>query len=210
MVRHLCRPVAMVLLIIASLWLPGVARGQSPLEITLKNGTEREVETRAQLLRLLELYDLSPWLFTRKIEIDGTSTPHSHPVLTLHNRHLADDQRLLTTFLHEQIHRSLVDWEERRPARDAAIEELKKMFPVVPHGRPYGGRDVHSTYLHLIVCYLEREALASYLGKRQARRVLAEQTHYVWIYATILSDVSEEVGEVVRKHRLDQYPALSD
>ena len=210
MFRHLCRPVALVLLIIASVWLPGVARGQSPLEITLKNGTELEKESRAQLLRLMEQYDLSPWLFTRKIEIESRVVPHSHPVLTLNTRSLDDDQDLLSTFLHEQIHRSLSDWEERHLATEAAIEELKKMFPVVPHGRPYGAKDVHSTYLHLIVCYLEREALASYLGERQARRVLAEQTHYVWIYATVLSDVTEKVGEVVRKHGLDQYPALSD
>ncbi len=81
---------------------------------------------------------------------------------------------------------------------------------MVPQGRPYGARSASSTYLHLIVCYLELEALKSFLGERPARRVLATQTHYVWIYATVLSNVGETVGEIVRKHHLDQYPSLSD
>ncbi len=183
---------------------------QEPLKITLKHDSQRERETKAQLERLLQQYDLTAWLFTREVLIDEQNTPHSHPVLTLHTRHFGDDQRLLTTFIHEQIHRSLTDWPERRDARDKTIEELKALFPVVPQGRPYGARSASSTYLHLIVCYLELEALKSFLGERPARRVLATQTHYVWIYATVLSNVGETVGEIVRKHHLDQYPSLSD
>jgi hypothetical protein len=57
-----------------------------------------------QGMRFLDKYDLTPWLFTRAVVIDDDATPHSHPVLTLHTRHLRDDLLLLSTFIHEQSH----------------------------------------------------------------------------------------------------------
>ena len=75
---------------------------QDKIEIALKSGTPREVQTKEQLQRLLKTYDLSKWIFTRSILIDEKAIPHSHPVLTLHTRHLKDDDLLLSTFVHEQ------------------------------------------------------------------------------------------------------------
>jgi hypothetical protein len=45
------------------------------------------------LERLLKQYDLSKWIFTRKVIIDQGEIPHSHPVLTLHTRHLGKRRR---------------------------------------------------------------------------------------------------------------------
>jgi hypothetical protein len=60
-----------------------------------------------QLDRLLHKYDLSEWIYTKEIAIDDDAIPHSDPVLTLHTRHLKDDDLLLSTFVHEQMHRFL-------------------------------------------------------------------------------------------------------
>src|SRR5689334_21138216 len=87
----------------------------APLEIELKQGSPEEVRTRDQLLRLLGSYDLGRWIFTRKVVIDGSPQviPHSHPVLTLSTRHLKDDDLLLSTFVHEQLHWYLSENHER-------------------------------------------------------------------------------------------------
>src|SRR5688572_7778003 len=87
----------------------------APIQIELKKGSPEEVRTRDQLQRLLREHDLERWLFTRKVMIDGSPNliPHSHPVLTLSTRHLKDDDLLLSTFVHEQLHWFLTDNQER-------------------------------------------------------------------------------------------------
>src|SRR5262245_43386378 len=80
------------------------SHAQEKIEISLKRGSQGEAQTKAQLERLLKFYDLSKWIFTRSVVIDEKSIPHSHPILTLHTRHLKDDELLLSTFVHEQIH----------------------------------------------------------------------------------------------------------
>src|SRR5262245_52213072 len=77
---------------------------EDKIEISLKNGSRAEIKTRDQLQRLLRTYDLSKWIFTKSILIDEKAIPHSHPVLTIHTRHLKDDELLLSTFVHEQLH----------------------------------------------------------------------------------------------------------
>ena len=72
--------------------------------ISLRHGTVAEQATQRQLEKLFDEYDLSPWLFTQAVVIDEDAVPHSHPVLTLHTRHLKDDLLLLSTFIHEQSH----------------------------------------------------------------------------------------------------------
>ena len=118
------------------------AFGQAKLEIALKQGTPDEARTRDQLLRLLATYDLSPWIYTKSIMIDERAIPFSHPVLTLHARHVKDDDLLLSTFVHEQFHWFLT---ERREATEQAIADLRKLFPTVPAGGTAGAPDEYST-----------------------------------------------------------------
>src|SRR5580765_554879 len=80
------------------------ASAQPEIKIALKAGTKAEQDTKAQLERLLKKYDLSKWIFTKSILIDAKEIPHSHPILTLSTRHLLDDDLLLATFVHEQLH----------------------------------------------------------------------------------------------------------
>lgn len=171
-------------------------RAQSGIEISLKNNSPREAKTKERLSGLLRRYDLSKWIRTRKVLIEQYVVPHSHPVLTLNTR--GDGDELLATFIHEQIH-----WfeEERAEQRDAAVRELKTVFPKVPAGLPEGAKDEESTYLHLIVNYLEYEAMKELVGAAKAREVLGAKGYYKWIYKTVLTE-GEKIKGVVEKHGL--------
>lgn len=191
------------LLTIILLSQPAMAQANSlKFEITLKNMDGRERQTEQQLRRLISSYDLSNWVFTRSIIIESgyNVIPHSHPVLTLSTRHLKDDELLLSTFVHEQLHWLLTD---KAKETEDAYKELRTMFSKVPVGFPEGGRDEESTYKHLLVCYLEYQAIKELLGELSARQVMEfwATDHYTWIYKTVL-ERGREIGSLVRKHKL--------
>jgi hypothetical protein len=170
------------------------------IEIELKHGTEDEQKTKAQLLRLLESYDLRKWMFTKKIMIDRDAIPHSHPVLTLHTRHLKSDDQLLSTFVHEQAHH----WLEARLERTHAAEvELRKLYPKVPVGYPEGANDEDATYEHLIVCYLEMQADRVLLGNDRAAELMKfwAGDHYRWVYRTVVQD-EQKIRQIVENNGL--------
>lgn len=113
--------------------------GASPqLTISLKHGNPEEQATRSQLERLLSQFDLTQWIFTTSILIDEDAIPHSHPTLTLHTRHLRDDDLLLSTFVHEQAH-----WffDQHRSDAAKAVSELRGLYPSIPVGFPEGSND---------------------------------------------------------------------
>src|SRR5262249_19233398 len=170
------------------------------LEIALKQGSVPEAQTKEQLLRLLKTYDVSRWIFTKSIVIDERAIPHSHPVLTLHARHLQDDELLLSTFVHEQFHWFLVQNEKER---DEAIKELRAVFPTVPARGPEGVQDENSTYLHLLDCYLEYRAVQQLLGELKTRQVMEfwATDHYTWVYRTVLERPGD-IAAIMTKHKL--------
>ena len=164
------------------------------LEITLERGSERERALADQLRRVVAGYDVAPWIETRRVHIDETAIPHSHPVLTLHARHLGDDHGLLAAFLHEQFH-----WlEEGNPAFRAAMDDFAALYPDAPSGGREGGIDLESTYRHLLVNDLELQAMTLLVGEERAREVLAANRHYTWIYERVLND--PRVREVATRH----------
>src|SRR5436309_2242588 len=72
--------------------LAGVSVAQiGSISIQLAHNSEREINTEKQLARLLTSYDLHKYTFTHSVIIDERSIPHSHPVLTLHTRHLKSE-----------------------------------------------------------------------------------------------------------------------
>ena len=91
---------------------------------------------------------------------------------------------LLSTYLHEQIH-----WltDAKIESTNTAITMLKLVFPRVPVGFPKGAKDEHSTYLHLIVCYLEQEALREYFNEIRVRAVYKfwQNDHYTLVYKQV-------------------------
>ena len=169
-----------------------------PVDIELATGTAREKAAEAQLRRLLETFDLEPLLFTTRVRIQSRVIPHSHPVLTLNTRHLEDDERQLATFIHEQMHWYSV---ETGAAFGAAMTELRRLYPEVPVGGDQGARNEHSSYLHLIICLLEYDGLARYLGPERARQVIARTDVYRWIYDKVLND-EPTIRGVMDRHGL--------
>lgn len=172
---------------------PLAAQGAQPgLEITFERNSEAERATADQLRRILQKYDVDQWIYTRRVHIDERAIPHSHPVLTLHTRQRGDDLALLATFLHEQFH-----WlEEGNEHFREAMRLYGAKYPDAPPRGPEGGRDLESTYRHLLVCDLEFQAMSHLVGEDRAREVLSANRYYTWIYERVLHDPS--IREIAR------------
>ena len=172
---------------------------QADVSIATARGSDSEVEVQEQLNRIVTGFDLDEWTFTHTVIIDERSIPHSHPVLTLNARH-ADVDRLLSTYIHEQLHWYLAASRERT---QAAIAELRTVYPEVPVGGSEGARDAESTYLHLVVNYLELQGIRRLLGDARAEDVFEYWAgdHYTWIYATVLKDEAR-IANIVHAYDL--------
>ena len=177
-----------------------LAGTKKEIKIALKNNDPKEIQTKQQLERLLKNYDLSKWIFTTDIVIDKDAIPHSHPILTLHTRHLKDDELLLSTFVHEQIHWFITQNEKQT---EAAVNELKILFPKVPVGYPDGAEDEYGSYIHFIVNYLEYRSDKELLGELKARQIMEfwSTDHYRWIYRQMLENEGKIRG-IVFKNKL--------
>ncbi len=155
------------------------------VRIRTTHGNAAELAARRQIEDVLARHDaVARWIYTRDVVIEQGAIPHSHPVLTLNARPGADDAKL-ASFVHEQFH-----WyvDAHRREREAAMAEFERLFPDAPAGGPRGARDRQSTYLHLIVCDLELQAMTELVGEARAREVLAANRHYIWIYEQVLGN----------------------
>lgn len=167
------------------------------IQITCKESTVNEIRVRTELYFLIRKYNLKNYFFTDAVIInESADNPHSHPVLTLNTRHSGDI--LLSTFIHEQIHWYAV---QHFPRMKDAVEELKIIYPTVPVGYPNGARDEFSTYLHIIINWLELDAISVLLEKNEYEEVVdfLKKDHYRWIYNMVISDY-----DVIKKV-LDKY-----
>jgi hypothetical protein len=178
----------------ASIWLL-----QPAIEIHLAHGTNRERQTKTLLEKLLDSYDLSKYTFTRKVVIEERAVNHAFPVLTLNVRFAQSPDELLSSYIHEQLHWHL---RARGPDQQAAVADLRRLYPDAPIDFPQGAGTVFSTYGHLVTCYLEIQADRQLMGAERTDVVVSGKGHYTWIYKTILAD-EPRIGAVVRRHRLD-------
>jgi hypothetical protein len=149
---------------------------------------------------LLTSSDLHKYTFTHNVIIDERAIPHSHPVLTLHTRHLNSDDQLLSTYVHEQLHWYL---EQHLEQTQAAERDLKTIYPKVPVGPPDASEDEEGTYLHLVTCYLEMQADRDLMGAERARNVMNfwAGDHYRWIYKTVMQD-EDTIRKVIEQEKL--------
>ncbi|MEM7414973.1 MAG: hypothetical protein AAF389_05705 [Gemmatimonadota bacterium] len=180
--------------LVATVGTPLMAESQLTIETV--HDSEAERATRTRLIELLREYDVAEWIYTTDVIIDQTQIPHSHPVLTLHTRHLGDDEHLMSTFVHEQFH--WLEEGETLPAFRAAMRAFQALFPEAPAREGGGARDQESTYRHLIVCDLEFQAMTRLIGEEAARALMASITHYEWIYERVLTD--PRIREVNERH----------
>ena len=181
--------------------LASVLRAQTTgIDIELSHNTPGEQAEAERLRRLLSRVDVTPWVFTRRVLIDETVTPHSHPVLTIGYGDHGDDNLLLSNFVHEQLHWWLAAHQQQT---GAAIRDLRELFPHLPVGGLDGAADEQSSYLHLIVNWLEWQGDKAVLGDSQAAEVMAfwKGDRYRVLYRTVL-DSEDAVARVVAKHGL--------
>jgi hypothetical protein len=174
------------------------------LQISIDKDAPGTKETWQLMMDLAKKYDLSPYFFTRKIQIEKFAIPHDYPVLTLNTRHNSQPDVLLSTFLHEELHRFVSGPNDAKTEK--MIQDLRVKFPKVPVGGKEGGRDEYSTYLHLVVCWFELQADKKYLGEQRAYEIIHGMDHYTWVYEKVLKH-EKEIGSLITKHRLDFYPA---
>lgn len=192
---------AFVIVTVAGFWLADGAQAQNGTDAEIVFASDLEGRGRDQLRRILSQYDVDPWIFTRRVRIDAGAEPHSMPVLTLNTDYLDDDEMQLSIFLHEQAH-WLVD---RAEGRDAAIEELRRMYPDPP-------RADFRTYQHLLVAWVELDAMAELIGEEKARQKMAAKVRrlspevtpevgrvYSWYNGRVLED-THQIGVVVARH----------
>ena len=170
--------------------------GNDSVTITTAHNSEGERVKAAQVQRIIVQYDLSKWTFTREVVVDHEArVSHSHPVLTLDvPDKLYTDDAVLAEYVHEQLHWLETDHPKKT---EAAIAELRKLYPDVPKRGPEGARDEESTYLHLIVCHWEYEAMKDLVGDTRARAAL-QKPYYRWVYRTVLADNARIAGVLRR------------
>ena len=200
--RSLVRALRALALVAAGVGAAGVnANADDAIAIALAHGTPAERQLEQRLRALLAANDLSRWTFTRRVVIDETEIPHSHPVLTLHARHRHDDELLLSTYVHEQMHWFLAT---RQKQAEAAEAELRLRYPKIPVGFPEGSADDDGNYEHLLVIWLEYRADQALLGELKTREVMQfwAGDHYTWLYAKVLSE-PRAIGEVIHKYHLE-------
>jgi hypothetical protein len=176
-----------------------------PPEITLVQGTSREQQTKAQLLRLFAQYPLDKWRYTERVQIQEGVIPHSHPVLTLHTRHVNEDAQLLGTYIHEQLH-WFCGLVEKSDAAMRATDEFGKRYPDLPLLPPEGCGSAFSNALHVLINALEYQGLGELLGAEEARACLERKTYYTKVYELVLKEY-EQISAVIGRYGL--FPPVS-
>lgn len=175
----------------------GTSFAQS-IKIDLAQGSERERQTKARLEQVIASYDLRKYTFTREVIIEERAINHAFPVLTLNARFANSSDELLSSYIHEQLHWHL---REHNSQQQAAIGELRRMYPNAPVGMPEGAETAYSTYGHLVDCYLEILADRQLIGHERTEAVIKNKGHYTWIYKSILQDEAR-IAAVVASHHL--------
>jgi hypothetical protein len=160
------------------------------LDITLDfDAVRRGAESvRGMLLDARSRFDLSPFEYSTQVRIAPTEIPHSHPRITL-NTWVRDDLTLLSMYLHEQMH-WYVTWYSHAdtPRWRRLLSQLRERYPAVPVGGTDGANDEFSTYLHLLVNWLEVEAVSRFIEPDRVVQHVRALPFYRWIYQTVVDD----------------------
>ncbi len=157
------------------------------LHINLITNNQREQKVKEILLKLLSKYDLSRYIITKNINIQSKVIPHSHPILTL-NTISFDENYILSVFIHEQMHWYL---DSKKKEIKGILIKLKKEYKDVPCKLPYGARNKTSTYLHIIVNFLEYKTISNIIGKQKSKKVILSKPYYIWVYDTVIKDYNK-------------------
>jgi hypothetical protein len=162
----------------------------SGVAIRTAHQSPREEAVRLELLGLLQRYDVSKWTFTGEVIIEQGVVPHSHPVLTLNT--LASGDRLLASYLHEQLHWLLAArWAD--PGMATALRRVASAYPDAPGKDGDGTPGAGSARLHLLLGALQVDALSVLIGADRTNAVVANLIQagiYPWIYQIVIRDLN--------------------
>lgn len=180
--------------------VPSTELARKEIRITEINPNKWTAITRQNLEHLLQIYNISPLLFTHEIHIQSQVIPQSHPILTLNTRYAEDPHKLMSLLIHEQLH-----WwaAQNKEQFDKAIFDLKNLYPVLP--KEGIAKDEHSTYLHLAICFLEYETMIHFIKKPKANKILKDYIQKEKIYPWIYSEVYLKyklIEEIMKRYNL--------
>jgi len=171
-------------------------RNKKENTLTIEKDSERikrlENEMMGDLESILSKYNLSKYFFTKKVIVKAYGIPHSHPTLTLTARYMRNKkyplENLVSHFIHEQYH-----WyvENNKDKENKLIKILKKRYPNLKTELPEGAGGEYSTYLHLIVNFLEYHSLIDLIGIKMAKKIVSDKPYYTEIYSKIIEDYSK-------------------
>jgi hypothetical protein len=170
------------------------------IDIDLDHARREGDRVRDMLAALRRRHDLARYEYTTAVRIVPGGDTFAQPVLTLGNRFASNEDELLSTYLHEQMHWYL--WYLGTPEQDMVapfMDELVRRYPDAPTGPPDGALGYDATYLHLVVNWLEIAATAEFIGRERAVTVARAQRSYRWIYRTVLKDW-DLLGDLYERH----------
>ena len=170
------------------------------IDIDLEHAQREAERVRDLLAALRRRHDLARYEYTTIIRIVPGGDTFAHPVLTLGNRFAENEDLLLSTYLHEQMHWYL--WYLGTPERDMVApfyDELVRRYPDAPIELPDGARNYDATYTHLVVNWLEIAATSEFIGRERAIAVHRTTRTYRWIYRAVVRDW-DVLAELYERH----------
>jgi hypothetical protein len=165
-----------------------VDRDDFAVRLDLTAARRSAERVRDMLRRLRKSFDLTPFEYCRQVRIAPTEIPFSHPGITL-GTWVNDELALLASYLHEQMH-WYVTWYSHMHADQwrHILTNLRSRYPQVPTRGPDGASDEFSTYLHLIVNWLEIDATSRFFDRERVIAHARALPYYRWIYRTATDD----------------------
>lgn len=154
---------------------------------------------KQNLYHVIQIYDLTRFMYTYRVKIQDNVFNHSHPILTLNTKYARMPNKLMASFLHQQFHW----WANSHPGQvRAAIQDFEKVYKDNPG---QNAEDKKHYYLHLVVSYLEFRAMGKLIGYHQTHRIQQEmlqvEDHYGWAYSKIYKNPTQ-IRTILRKHNL--------
>ncbi len=170
------------------------------IEIIENHPDKKTALTKQNLKHLTQIYDLEPFLFVKKIQIGNKLLPLTFKMLAIDTQFSTHPNKLLSRFLHTELH----IWIAKNKTKTmAAMRDLKKIYLKVPN--EILPNDKIDNYRHLIVCFLEYEALKFYIGEKEASLIISEfmkrDKIFPWTYFQILHK-NFAIKQTIKRHGL--------
>lgn len=169
------------------------------VELTEVSPDRETALTKQNFFHLIQIYELRPFLYTYRINVEANVPARSHPVLTLNTKYASSPHKILAQWLHQEFHW----WANSKPSHvRKAMQELKEIYPQIPHAKTETDK---LSYLHFIINSLEYQALTHLLGQKEAKTIIKEmveeEKHYQWVYETVLEQ-DLRIKKILMKNQL--------